>query len=57
MKEPRLLPRGVQERLENGDAHRIVCDYLSSMTDRSALELYNRLFETYEIGFGGRTVP
>ncbi|MGH2426771.1 MAG: hypothetical protein ACRDF1_10910, partial [bacterium] len=51
--EPRLLPRGVQERLESGNTHRVVCDYVSSMTDRSALDLYNRLFETYEIGFGG----
>lgn len=56
-REPRLLPRGVQERLEDGDAHRVVCDYVSSMTDRSALDLYNRLFETYEIGFGGGTAP
>ncbi len=55
--EPRLLPRGVQERLEDGDAHRVVCDYVSSMTDRSALDLYNRLYETYGVGFGGGTSP
>lgn len=54
-REPRLLPRGVQERLEGAEAHRVVCDHVSSMTDRSALDLYNRLFETYEIGFGGGT--
>jgi hypothetical protein len=23
------------------------------MTDRSALDVYNKVFETYEIGFGG----
>jgi dGTPase len=57
VKEPRLLPRSVQEGLESGDRHRVVCDYVSSMTDRSALDLYNRLYETYEIGFGGGTSP
>lgn len=57
VREPRLLPRVTQERLENADVHRVVCDYISGMTDRYALDLYNRLFETYEIGFGGGTTP
>lgn len=56
VREPRLLPRVTQERLERADGHRVVCDYISGMTDRYALDLYNRLFETYEIGFGGRGV-
>jgi len=30
---------------------------VSGLTDRSALDLYNRLFETYEFGFGGGTTP
>jgi dGTPase len=51
--EPRLLPRGVQERLADADVHRVVCDYVSTMTDRAALDVYNKVFETYEIGFGG----
>jgi dGTPase len=51
--EPRLLPRGVQERLAGADVYRIVCDHVSAMTDRSALDVYNKVFETYEIGFGG----
>lgn len=51
--EPRLLPRVTQERLEDAGVHRVVCDYVSEMTDRYALDLYSRLFETYEIGFGG----
>lgn len=55
--EPRLLPRPVQERLEGSDRYRVVCDYVSGLTDRSALDLYNRLFETYEFGFGGGTSP
>lgn len=56
VKEPRLLPRVTQERLEAADCRRVVCDYISGMTDRFALDLYNRLFETYEIG-SGRTMP
>jgi dGTPase len=51
--EPRLLPRGVQERLAGADVYRVVCDYVSAMTDRAALDVYNKVFETYEIGFGG----
>jgi len=52
-KEPRLLPRVTQERLHDAGVPRVVCDYISGMTDRYALDLYSRLFETYEIGFGG----
>ena len=55
--EPRLLPRPIQERLDGTDRHRVVCDFVSGLTDRSALDLYNRLFETYEFGFGGGTTP
>lgn len=51
--EPRLLPRVTQERLESAGVHRVVCDYISGMTDRYALDLYSRAYETYEIGFGG----
>jgi dGTPase len=54
--EPRLLPRVVQERLDAADPYRVTCDYISGMTDRYALDLYSRVFETYEIGFGG-TAP
>jgi dGTPase len=56
VKEPRLLPRVVQERLEAADPYHVTCDYISGMTDRYALDLYSRAFETYEIGFGG-TAP
>jgi len=55
--EPRLLPRPIQEQLDGADRHRVVCDYVSGLTDRSALDAYNRLFETYEFGFGGGTTP
>lgn len=52
-----MLPRSVQERLGHGDsavsARRIVCDYLSAMTDRHAMDLYNTLFEPYESSLHG----
>ncbi len=57
VKEPRLLPRVTQERLEVADVHQVVCDYISGMTDRFALDRYNRLYETYASGFGGSTTP
>ncbi len=57
VKEPRLLPRVTQERLDVAERHQVVCDYISGMTDRFALDRYNRLFETYEIGFSGTTTP
>jgi dGTPase len=53
IREPRLLPRVTQERLQTADVHRVVCDYISGMTDRFALDLYGRMYESYEIGYGG----
>jgi dGTPase len=53
IREPRLLPRVTQERLPSADVHRVVCDYISGMTDRFALDLYGRMFDSYEIGYGG----
>jgi len=57
VQEPRLLPRVTQERLAGSPIHRVVCDYISGMTDRYALDLYNRQFEAYQIGFGGSPAP
>lgn len=46
---PELLPRAVQEQLGAGENRfRVVCDYLSSMTDRHAMDLYDTLFQPYE---------
>ncbi|MCL4424165.1 MAG: deoxyguanosinetriphosphate triphosphohydrolase [Firmicutes bacterium] len=49
--KPALLPREVQECLqEAGDTkkRRILVDFISSLTDRSAMELYSALFEPHE---------
>jgi len=40
----RLLPASVYEEIERGgDMHRILCDYMSGLTDASATRIYHRL--------------
>lgn len=52
VQEPRLLPRSVQEKLwlDQAEEHkyRVVCDYVSGMTDRFAMDTYQMMFEPYE---------
>jgi dGTPase len=43
--EPRQLPPEYQTQLAEADVHRVVADYIASMTDRSALLEYRRLFD------------
>ncbi|MBO8141334.1 MAG: deoxyguanosinetriphosphate triphosphohydrolase [Firmicutes bacterium] len=51
---PELLPRVAQERLWAGESRfRVVCDYISSMTDRHAMDLYDTLFHPYERSLQG----
>ena len=47
IENPRRLPTEVQRRLapEQENLHRVVCDYLSSMTDRYAIQEYKRMFD------------
>jgi len=45
IKEPRQLPTYYQAYLEHEDTHRVVADYIASMTDRSALQEYRQLFD------------
>ncbi len=45
MDEPRQLPEEYQARLKHGEKSRVVADYIASMTDRSALLEYRRLFD------------
>lgn len=48
--EPAQLPYWVQDRIrEEGDLHRVVCDYIAGMTDRFALEEYRRLYEVTDV--------
>jgi dGTPase len=45
VEEPRQLPVDYQAQLGSGDLKRVVADYIASMTDRSALLEYRRLFD------------
>ncbi len=45
---PQQLPPQVQERAKKDGIHRAICDYISGMTDRFALEEYNKLFQPFQ---------
>ncbi len=46
VREPILMPAGFYRRYEEGESlHRVVCDYISGMTDRYALEQYKKLYD------------
>jgi dGTPase len=45
LKEPRQLPPEYQAKLGAEATHRVVADYIASMTDRGALLEYRRLFD------------
>ena len=43
--EPTMLPRQFQDLIEHKGLERTVCDYLAGMTDRFAVEEYQKLFD------------
>jgi dGTPase len=45
VKDQRQLPPECQDEIKERDLHRVVADYIASMTDRSALLEYRRLFD------------
>jgi len=45
---PSLLPTSYQQKFPRHGIERVVCDYLAGMTDRYALDEYQRLFDPYE---------
>lgn len=45
IKNPRLLPKSVQKKMNGQISARVVCDYIAGMTDRFALQEYQRLFD------------
>lgn len=45
IKKPTQLPPEYQSRIEKQGVHRVVADYIASMTDRSALLEYRQLFD------------
>jgi dGTPase len=43
--EPMILPRHIQENIEERGLERIICDYIAGMTDRFAVEEHSKLFD------------
>ena len=39
-----LLPTKEKELLKTGRKHRVIADYIASLSDRYALKLYNELY-------------
>ncbi|HHH72442.1 MAG TPA: deoxyguanosinetriphosphate triphosphohydrolase, partial [Sulfuricurvum sp.] len=44
MEEPKMLPRYFRAQLERRTQHRVIADYIASMSDRFAMKLYNELY-------------
>lgn len=44
-RKPELLPPHVARRLATEDRRRLICDYIAGMTDKYALEEYQKLFD------------
>src|SRR5205823_5261685 len=49
MSEPEQLPNSTHERIKHGEdpLPRVVCDYIAGMTDRYALQEYQKLFDPF----------
>lgn len=47
MREPRMLPTETQAKLDDSPTHRVVTDYVAGMTDRYALDEWQKLFDPY----------
>jgi dGTPase len=51
-RRPEMLPRGFKSRFETApgktEKRRVIADYISGMTDRYAMDLYQMMFEPYE---------
>jgi dGTPase len=43
--EPQMLPQHIQAFIPERGLERTICDYLAGMTDRFAVDEYNKLFE------------
>ncbi len=45
--EPMMLPEKTQKRMATLSTERVVCDYIAGMTDRFAIEEWEKLFDPY----------
>ncbi|OGW88594.1 MAG: deoxyguanosinetriphosphate triphosphohydrolase [Omnitrophica bacterium RIFCSPLOWO2_01_FULL_50_24] len=48
LSQPKQLPPSVLKRISQDGLERVICDYVAGMTDRFALDEYERLFAPYE---------
>ncbi|HIE36349.1 MAG TPA: deoxyguanosinetriphosphate triphosphohydrolase [Candidatus Omnitrophica bacterium] len=49
LNNPDLLPPNFKKNIKKGESiKRVICDYISGMTDRYALEEYRKFFDPYE---------
>lgn len=46
--EPRMLPTHIQQRLDKASPERVITDYIAGMTDRYALQEWDKLFDPYQ---------
>lgn len=44
MEEPKMLPKFYYKQLESKEKHRVIADYIASMSDRYALSFYNEMY-------------
>lgn len=44
MEQPKMLPRYYLQQLDTRNKHRVISDYIASMSDRYAMKLYNELY-------------
>jgi dGTPase len=47
LKEPEMLPEKTQQRLSEAPLPRVIADYIAGMTDRYALDEWQKLFDPY----------
>ncbi len=47
-KEPKMLPTATYAMLETKSKHRVIADYIAGMTDRYALDEWEKLFDPYK---------
>ena len=45
IKEPMILPKQVQDKMIISNPQRTICDYIAGMTDRYAIDEYQKLFD------------
>jgi dGTPase len=43
--EPMILPKHVQDKITTSNVNRTICDYIAGMTDRYAIDEYQKLFD------------